>query len=135
MHNAFPTGVPLNKFKSFTPGLLLSSVMEINNSLLFDINFLRSNQPLLHILMTFFTRVFAVSLMYPLLTLIDHLHGSCFASYQLLLFQTPRHCQQIFFLRHNLHSWPKMLLQRHGHTLQKKLHLYLCCDQSTTTTL
>ena len=47
--------------KSFTPGLLLSSGMGISNSLLFDINFVRSNPPLLHILMTFFTKVFAVS--------------------------------------------------------------------------
>ena len=57
MPNVLSTG----KFKSFTPGLLLSSGMEINNSLLFDINFVRLNPPLLHILMTFFTRVFAVS--------------------------------------------------------------------------
>ena len=39
MPNAFSTGIPPNKFKSFTPGLLLSSGMEINSSLVFDITY------------------------------------------------------------------------------------------------
>ena len=73
-----PNALSTSKFKSFTLGLLLSSGMEINNFLLFDINFVRLNPPLLHILMKFFTR----SLRYqdPQLTLIYHLHKSCFAS-------------------------------------------------------
>ena len=40
MRNAFLTGIPLIKFESFTPGLLVSSGMEINNSLLSDIDVL-----------------------------------------------------------------------------------------------
>ena len=61
MSNVFSTDTSLSKFKSFAPGLLLSSGMKINHALLFDIIFMRLNPPLLYILMTFFTRVFAVS--------------------------------------------------------------------------
>ena len=116
------------QIKSFTPGLLLSSGMEINNSLLFGINLLRLNPPLQYILMTFLTGSLLYQDRQP--TLIDHLHRSCFLS-QLLLSQTPQHCQQMFSLRHNLHSWLNMVLQRHGHTLQSWLDLHLCCDHST----
>ena len=49
------------QIKSFTPGLLLSSGMETNNSLLFGINLVRLNPPLQYILNTFLTGVFAVS--------------------------------------------------------------------------
>ena len=83
MPNAFLTGIPPNKSKSFTLCLISLTGMEINNSLLLY----QDPQPILT----------------------DHLHRSCFVSHQLLLSETPQHCPQMLSFRHNnLHSWLEM---------------------------
>ena len=61
MASALSTGTYPNKCKFFTSALLLLSGMDTNNSLLFDVNFVRFKPSSLHVLITLLIRIFAAA--------------------------------------------------------------------------
>ena len=126
MPNGFSTRTSPSKFKSFTPVLILSAGMEIKLSNQIKFSILDHIDDIIHqglCCIKIFNRLQQIIYIEIVLC-----HISCF-------FQPARHCRQMFFLRHNLHSWLKMLLQSIGYTLQSPLDLHLCCDHCIAKTL